>query len=72
MAEQEPISQPAEETQAKATPPSKLEVSVDRAIEVFMSKFLRNSPMSRDTAAWNHFYEHLPMLKQVLIEEIGS
>jgi len=47
-----------------------LETSVRVAVDKWVSGHARNSPISRNTAAWNHFVNGLPALIQGIIEEV--
>jgi hypothetical protein len=48
---------------------SPLEVKVDDLVENWVISTYRNSPISRDTKAYNHLRSKLPALKAAIMEE---
>lgn len=44
--------------------------AVEAGVEAFIAKHLRSSDFSRDTPAWNHFQEGLPVLIDEIVKEV--
>ena len=42
------------------------------AVDAWISKEIQNSPVARNTPAWNHLQAKLPALKQMLAQAIGA
>ena len=45
------------------------ETALDRTFAKWMTKHIRNSPISRDTASYNHLMASLPALKSLIEED---
>ncbi len=48
---------------------SPLEKKVDNVVDTWVASTYRNSPISRDTKAFNHLRSSVPSLKKALLEE---
>jgi len=46
------------------------EAKVKAGVDAFVAKHLRNSAFSRDTLAWNHLQEGLPLLIELVTKEV--
>ena len=57
-------------TGANKKAPDPIKEAVARGVAVFMDTHLRNSDFSRDTPAWNHFQEGLPVLIESITKEV--
>lgn len=44
--------------------------AIKQSIEKWKVEYLHNSPMSRDTEAYNHLMAQLPMLATIIDEEV--
>ena len=61
-------------TEAETKVPSKKESAVHgkvkEAVDEFVDKHLRNSPFSRNTPAWNHLQERIPLLIEGITQKV--
>lgn len=57
-------------TSAKAAANVGLEAKVDKVLDDWVASTFRNSPISRDTPAYNHLRSKLPDLKSAILKEL--
>lgn len=65
------VPQPAAAPSPKAPPaPGPKAVVAHKIVEHWVDKHLRNSPIARDTPAWNHLMGSLAALKAIIEQEV--
>ncbi len=67
MMDDKPEKEPKASAQTKS---EKLEEAIYRGITEFVNAHLRDSDFSRDTPAWNHFRQGIPLLTKFIAKQL--